>query len=436
MGKLINFSDSKNNADLAEDCAKHFGLSSAPFSAGAADEDGSPRDLDKELGSALAVPGLILITSADGKASVGLNSLVQKHLDDDRALASFSALPTRPEQLLAGILHDFGFDSIDADLAECRSVMEAFLMHNARVERYPVIVVPEAEQLDMLLLDELARLLRLQENKLPCLHLILEGSPEFLREAQVHFADVDFSHIELDTVEKTDVADYVFTKLQAAGLEGRSLFTPAAIRHVAEVSAGLPVNINRVCNQALHYAFENEEKKITKRTLLESLAQVESADEPKSVTAAAEIILESREANTKFRSHRPYFELSRDGKHIAHFELKGGKLTIGRHKSNDIYIPSPGVSLFHTIIVAEDRDVFVFDLRSTNGTCLNGRDVRSKKLSKGDRISFGSVSLQFFPGEGTASDIPSGANVLHFAETVVLEDSDTSDPTVYIKTSL
>lgn len=436
MGKLINFSDSQNSSSIAQACAKHFGLSHAPFAASETDVSADSVDLGTELGSALTEPGLTLITHGPGLAAEGVGALVQKHLSDDQALASFSVLPNRPEQLLAGILHDFGFDSIDADLSECRSVMEAFLMHNARVGRFPVVVIPAADQLDPFMLEELTRLLRVEESKKPCVHLVLEGSVDFLVEAQLHFADVDFTHIEMNTVEKTDVADYVFDKLQAAGLSGRSLFTPASIRHIAEISGGLPDSIDQICDQAMLHAFENDESKITKRTLLESLAQVEGEDEPQSVTAPGEIILESREAKAKFKSTRPYFELSRDGKHIAHFELKGGKLTIGRHKSNDIYIPSPGVSLFHTIIVAEDRDVFVFDLRSTNGTCLNGRDVRSKKLSKGDRIAFGSVTLEFFPGDLSRSGIPSGENVLHFAETVVLEDRDASDPTVYIKTSL
>lgn len=436
MGKLISFSNERGSNGAVADYAGHFGLTHEPFEVATSGSATGPKEFLVQLREVLDGPGLTFVTHNDESDLETVASVVKAHLDEDQALASFSALPTRPEQLLAAILHDFGFDSIDSDLSECRSVMEAFLLHNARMGTLPVVIIPDADQLDMIMLDELARLLRIEDSKRPCIHLFLQGSQAFLEEAQAHFADIDSSHIEMSVLKTTDVADYVFDKLQAAGSTGRSLFTPAAIRHIGEVSGGLPENIDRICAQALRYACENEDKKVSKRTLLESLAQIAGADEPQSVAATAESVLAAHEVKREVRGRFPYFELSREGKRIARFELKGGKLTIGRHKSNDIYIPSPGVSLFHTIIVAEDRDVFVFDLRSTNGTCLNGRDVRSKRLSKGDEIAFGSVELRFYPGDRKYSDIPSGENVLHFAETVVLEDSEASDPTAYIKTSL
>lgn len=65
-------------------------------------------------------------------------------------------------------------------------------------------------------------------------------------------------------------------------------------------------------------------------------------------------------------------------------------IQIGRDPSNDIVIPSPNVSRFHTQIVKVGQRYRVEDLRSSNGTFVNGERIdQSKWLKPEDSIRVG-----------------------------------------------
>ena len=73
------------------------------------------------------------------------------------------------------------------------------------------------------------------------------------------------------------------------------------------------------------------------------------------------------------------------------------EVTIGRSRKSDIYINDPFMSKEHARIFLEEGQYYIEDLKSTNGTLLNGREIKGKcvKLSENDKISFGQVSFLF-----------------------------------------
>ena len=77
------------------------------------------------------------------------------------------------------------------------------------------------------------------------------------------------------------------------------------------------------------------------------------------------------------------------------YDLMHGRTTIGRHLNSDIVITNPSVSNKHARINIENG-CFVTDLRSSNGTFLNGKKVLHAKLKGGDIINFASISAMFF----------------------------------------
>lgn len=71
-------------------------------------------------------------------------------------------------------------------------------------------------------------------------------------------------------------------------------------------------------------------------------------------------------------------------------------LRVGRHPYNEISLPDPAVSRYHCWITATDTGVFVEDLASSNGTWINGRQVRVRqKLNPGDILRVGHTELLF-----------------------------------------
>jgi hypothetical protein len=68
---------------------------------------------------------------------------------------------------------------------------------------------------------------------------------------------------------------------------------------------------------------------------------------------------------------------------------------IGRAEDNQIRILDPGISRRHVLITATGEGYTIRDLKSQNGTYLNGERVDERTLVDGDRITLGDVTLVF-----------------------------------------
>lgn len=72
--------------------------------------------------------------------------------------------------------------------------------------------------------------------------------------------------------------------------------------------------------------------------------------------------------------------------------LVGEKLTIGRRRA-DLVLPDPEASSTHAEIVRTGNTFVIRDLKSTNGTFLNGQPVDSSPLRSGDEVSIGQTVM-------------------------------------------
>lgn len=80
---------------------------------------------------------------------------------------------------------------------------------------------------------------------------------------------------------------------------------------------------------------------------------------------------------------------------ITHFTLhEGGRLIIGRSPDADVVIDNTAVSRQHTSIELRDGRHYLADLKSTNGTTVNGKKIASKvPISEKDVIFIGKFRL-------------------------------------------
>lgn len=102
---------------------------------------------------------------------------------------------------------------------------------------------------------------------------------------------------------------------------------------------------------------------------------------------------------------------------------------IGRHPSCDLSLRKDDVSRKHAEIRCDGGRFVVGDLRSTNGTFLNGRRLdEPQPLAPGDRIEIGSSVMTFCEIESTAApDIDDGDD----ARTVIFERPEESTTTSF-----
>ena len=84
-----------------------------------------------------------------------------------------------------------------------------------------------------------------------------------------------------------------------------------------------------------------------------------------------------------------------DGHELGAFALGEHPLSIGRLPDNHIVIDSPAVSSRHARVSPEGPLFVLEDLKSTNGTFVNGKPVARHTLREGDVVVVGKHSLLF-----------------------------------------
>ncbi len=74
----------------------------------------------------------------------------------------------------------------------------------------------------------------------------------------------------------------------------------------------------------------------------------------------------------------------------------GPEVTIGRVEGNDVMLPVGNVTKRHARLVVKDGKLIIVDLKSTNGTYVNGRKLTSPLvISEDDKVIVGDFTLQF-----------------------------------------
>jgi pSer/pThr/pTyr-binding forkhead associated (FHA) protein len=87
--------------------------------------------------------------------------------------------------------------------------------------------------------------------------------------------------------------------------------------------------------------------------------------------------------------------LSLDGAMVAQCFVESERLTIGRETSNSMVVDDPAVSREHAAIVCVGNDHILEDLRSANGTLVNGTRRSRCILQHGDVVTLGRYQLRY-----------------------------------------
>ena len=85
------------------------------------------------------------------------------------------------------------------------------------------------------------------------------------------------------------------------------------------------------------------------------------------------------------------------------FPLDAAVLSVGRDASNTIQLQDSEVSRRHAQIAHTEQGPSLVDLKSSNGTYVNGQSVQERILRSGDRVQFGRTLLIFTGNEDRSS---------------------------------
>jgi pilus assembly protein CpaF len=97
--------------------------------------------------------------------------------------------------------------------------------------------------------------------------------------------------------------------------------------------------------------------------------------------------------------------LTEKGGATQRLDFDSEEITIGRVDENDICLPKGNISKKHTKIVVKDGKIIVLDLKSTNGTYVNGKKLAGPQvITPTDKVYIGDFILNVEPPE--SSDQP------------------------------
>src|SRR5688572_21208019 len=89
-------------------------------------------------------------------------------------------------------------------------------------------------------------------------------------------------------------------------------------------------------------------------------------------------------------------------------EFDKNEVTIGRLSGNDIVLAKGNVSKYHSRIVLKDGKFIIVDMKSTNGTFVNGKKIAAPQVLKfTDKIYIGDYIINVEPpGSETRTAMP------------------------------
>ena len=271
---------------------EYYGLSEKPFSL-----TPDPKYLFKSEshGSAFDLlqyairrrEGFVAITGDIGTGKTTLCRALLEQIDRK----TFSALVLNPflseEDLLKLILQDFGVVSREeikrgrlagVSKQELIDTLYDFLLSLLPLQAGAVLIIDEAQNLPLPVLEQIRILSNLETDKDKLLQIVLVGQLNLnalLRSPEMRQLDQRVSiRYELKPLTSSEVVAYVSHRLTLAGGSAVT-FDPKALRLVHRSSAGIPRLVNLICDRALLAAYSLRTNRISPQLVRRAIVSLD-----------------------------------------------------------------------------------------------------------------------------------------------------------------
>jgi type II secretory pathway predicted ATPase ExeA len=236
--------------------------------------------------------GFVVVTGDIGTGKTTLCRALLEEIDRN----TFTALVLNPflseEDLLKLILQDFGVVSredvkhgrlANVSKQELIETIYDFLLGLLPLRASAVLIIDEAQNLPMPVLEQIRILSNLETDKEKLLQILLVGQLNLnpiLKAPQMRQLDQRVSiRYQLRPLSRDEVASYVSHRLNIAGGSASVTFHPKALDIVHRRSAGIPRLVNLLCDRSLLAAYSARTNRVSADMVYqaaESLELVES----------------------------------------------------------------------------------------------------------------------------------------------------------------
>jgi len=224
--------------------------------------------------------GFILLT---GEVGTGKTTLLHKLLESLRQQDVATAFLFNPRlntiQFFDYMLADFGLPTEPRLKSQMLMRLNQWLMERFRAGGTTVLIVDEAQNLSMEVLEEIRLLTNLETSSEKLLQIVLSGQPEF--EHKLSQPQVRQLRQRITLRSKTFPLDpeetrwYVEERLRVAGWDGRPMFKEEALAVVHQYARGIPRVINLLCEHALISGYADQTPVIGAHAIMELVKEFE-----------------------------------------------------------------------------------------------------------------------------------------------------------------
>jgi len=218
--------------------------------------------------------GFILLT---GEVGTGKTTVINKTLEwarQEKIATAFIFNPRLNEtEFFDFMMADFGISCESQLKSRVLLKLNEWLLERYQQGQRAVLVVDEAQNLSVDMLEEIRLLTNLETSKEKLLQIVLAGQPEL--EQRLNLPDLRQLRQRIILRARTrpltliETHGYVTERLRIAGNSAGEIFTADAIEAINRYSAGIPRVINLICEHALINAFVEQNRSIQEKIILE-----------------------------------------------------------------------------------------------------------------------------------------------------------------------
>ncbi|HBG45900.1 MAG TPA: ATPase [Deltaproteobacteria bacterium] len=223
--------------------------------------------------------GFILLSGEVGAGKTTLIRNLINGLGKDVVVSKVFSTRVDSEQLLRLINTDFGLKASGNDKTVLMKELYDFLIEMYAKRCSPVLIIDEAQNLSMDLLEEVRMLSNLETDSSKLLQIILVGQPELkamlarpeLRQLRQR---INIS-CHLYNLLRNETEEYIFHRLQVAGNRNAVSFTTEALDIIHRYSNGIPRLINIICDFLMLTAYMEKARAIDARTAIDIVRELD-----------------------------------------------------------------------------------------------------------------------------------------------------------------
>src|SRR6186713_1004348 len=196
--------------------------------------------------------GFVVITGEIGSGKTTLIETFLKEIDKDVVVAQLNQTQVSPIEFLQTMLAQFGFSPFKMKKAELITTLNSFLIEQYANDRKVLLIVDEAQNLSLKVLEEIRMLSGIEATKEKVLRIILAGQPELNEKLDspelVQLTQRIRLRFHLGTLSREDLRSYVRHRLDIAGADGREIFAEETFPELFKYTGGVPRLVNTLCD--------------------------------------------------------------------------------------------------------------------------------------------------------------------------------------------